>query len=106
MLEIDSEGLMRISLRDLTHLDMPQEFADMAVEELPVKDVSTVRPGTVFYWTIGEERLRGGTIQKTSEIRMKRLPRYSARKTVQDRKAAAEMAEFMQQVLGDGSSGR
>lgn len=98
----DEGGSVRVSMRDITDASSADEFADMDPEELLhiVDDRRGLSPGTVFYWTIGEERLRGGTYRKFSEMRLKRYPKASSRSVRERLSMAKDDAEFMRTTLG------
>ena|SRR2546430_6947733 len=51
-----------------------EEEAEIAFEEVSESDFPLLRPGAVFYWSIGYERKSFGQITRVSLIRFRRLP--------------------------------
>jgi len=78
-------------LRDRTEVDMPDEMAEFELEEVSSFDQPLVRPGAVFYWSIGYRVARHGGKQRTSEIRMRRLPTWSSTKKTRGRETGLDL---------------
>jgi hypothetical protein len=73
-----SEDSFVATLVDLT---MPgtEEHVELDLEEVTRDDRHLVIPGAVFYWSIGYREDPSGSRSRASEIRFRRLPRWSAR---------------------------
>lgn len=77
------------------------EFTQFSLDELSSEDDrALVKPGAVFYWTIGKGRNAAGTLTNVSLVRLRRLPGS----TTQHQRAERE-AEDLLTALGnaDGS---
>lgn len=61
-------------LVDLTSSTKDREVVELPLDEISADDLAILRPGAVFYWSIGYEINAAGTIKRTSEIRLRRLP--------------------------------
>jgi hypothetical protein len=75
----DIEGdTFRCRLVPLT--SVPPDAADFELTEFSVEDLANdddrdlVKPGAVFYWTIGRARNQAGTVTNVSLVRFRRLP--------------------------------
>ncbi|NBB94926.1 MAG: hypothetical protein GVY16_04210 [Planctomycetes bacterium] len=66
-------------LIDLTRPESEEEVAEIPLAEIPDPDLPICKPGSVFYWSIGFERSRGGQIRRVSEIRLRRTAKWSRR---------------------------
>ena len=66
-------------LDDLTDSSRPIEIVELSLDEIAVEDRPLVKNGACFYWSIGYETSPGGTIRRVSEIRLKRVPKWSRR---------------------------
>jgi hypothetical protein len=66
-------------LDDLTDTCRPVDIVELSLNEIAMEDRELVREGACFYWSIGYETSPGGTIRRISEIRMKRVPKWSRR---------------------------
>jgi hypothetical protein len=56
-----------------------EEQVEIEMEEISSDDAPLVVPGAVFYWGIGYLRSPSGSMTRASEIRFRRLPRWSKR---------------------------
>lgn len=65
-------------IHDLTNPSKPPEFVELPFAEISDVDKPLVAPGCVFYWIIGYET-KSGQISNVSEIRVRRMPRWSQR---------------------------
>jgi hypothetical protein len=55
------------------------DFNEFSFEDLADKgDWDLVRPGAVFYWSVGRLKNRAGTIYNTSLVRFRRIPAHTA----------------------------
>jgi hypothetical protein len=63
----------------LADMTMPgvEEQVELDLEEVTPDDLPLVQPGAVFYWSIGYRAEPSGTRSRASEIRFRRLPRWS-----------------------------
>jgi hypothetical protein len=62
-------------LSDLNNNGAP-ETVELPLEEVSNQDCSLLRPGAIFYWSIGYETAHG-QVKKASIIRFKRLPQWN-----------------------------
>ncbi len=74
--DIDSDAVWA-ELRDLTEFANPAEVAELPLIEFPKADQPLIKPGSVFYWSMGYETSPGGQIRRVSEIRLRRTPEWS-----------------------------
>jgi hypothetical protein len=74
VVETHNDNSFTAELSDLTDRDMPKEVADFSLAEISEDDHTLVRPGAIFYWSMGIERSKGGQVRRVSEIRLRRLP--------------------------------
>jgi hypothetical protein len=65
----------------VTDLTMPgvEEQVELDLEEVTPDDLPLVRPGAVFYWSIGYRDEPSRSRSRVSVIRFRRLPRWSER---------------------------
>lgn len=85
-----------VTLIDQTHLDYPDEEAEIAMAEIPEGDRHLVVPGAVLYWSVGYREGPGQPRERVSRIRFRRLPAWS--KTDLDR--AHANAQELARLLG------
>jgi hypothetical protein len=78
----------------------PEEFAEFPLSDISPGDASLVRPGGLFYWTVGYETTKRGRIRRISEIRLRRLPP----KSEEDRNRAKAWALEALQLFEDSGS--
>ena len=71
VLEVDSETFTA-SLNSLTNPSSGEEIAEIEISNLPTEDQERIRPGSMLYWSIGQETLPSGTITRASRIFLKR----------------------------------
>jgi hypothetical protein len=86
---------------DLTESHRPEEEVTMSLEEVPEADLPLVRPGAVFYWSIGYRTVASGQTERVSSIRFRRLPAWS-RSEIESarREAKAILRELEQRAVG------
>jgi hypothetical protein len=85
VVSIDGDSFS-VTLRDLTDASVPEESAELLLEDVSDSDRELLEPGAVFYWSVGyEETFRGR--ERKSIIRFRRLPGWTRQqlKAVQDR---------------------
>lgn len=71
VLEVEEEVFQaRLTSTDET----PDQYAEIYLEEVDQADLRLVKPGAVFYWTIGYLQKPTGTTMRASILRFRRLP--------------------------------
>ena len=73
-----SNGSFVARLIDLEE-DVPDEEAEIYLEEVTPDDRDLVAPGAVFYWMIGYRQQASGQRERVSGIRFRRLPQLTQR---------------------------
>jgi hypothetical protein len=73
---------------------MPDELVDIQRMEFADADADLVAPGAVFYWSIGYRVTPGGTKERLSVIRMRRLPQPTRRQLERISREAAELSRM------------
>lgn len=81
-------------LQDLSDSSQPLEVVEIPIEEVSEDDRPLLAEGAVFYWSIGHETSAGGTLRRMSEIRMRRMPRWTKRDIQNVAKRAEELFEL------------
>jgi len=78
---------------DKTNLQGSPEQVSISIEDVEPEDQVLLRPGAVFYWSIGYANYTRGPRLRTSRIRFRRLvtPR---RKLIEHKVAAKKLADF------------
>ena len=84
-------------LQDIGDSSQPLEVVEIPFEEIPEDDWPLLAEGAVFYWSIGHKTSAGGTLERMSEIRLRRTPRWTKRAIQQIRKRAEELFELNDQ---------
>jgi hypothetical protein len=64
-------------LNDELDPNSPEEEAEIPMDEVSAMDLDLVRPGALFYWSIGYRGHASGQRSRESLIRFRRLPRWS-----------------------------
>lgn len=90
--EINSDTFVAI-ISDKTNVDNSDEEVEIFFSEIEREDLSFVRPGALFYWSVGYEDGRGVPRQRVSRICFRRLPGLTTRDI--------ERAENYAKKLGD-----
>lgn len=85
-------------LADLTEPGNPLELAEFSFEEVSLDDRKLLEVEAVFYWCIGYTTSKSGQVQRISEIRFKRSPKWTRALLNSIDKRSAEMYE---QFSGD-----
>ena len=70
------------------------EVAEIYLDQVSDFDVELVRPGSVFYWGIGQRESHDGQRENTSLIRFRRLPGWTEAEIAAVKKRAAELANY------------
>lgn len=81
-------------LQDLSDSSQPLEVVEIPLEEVPEDDRPLLVEGAVFYWSIGHETSAGGQLRRMSEIRLRRMPRWTKRDIQKVTKRAEELFEL------------
>lgn len=89
--ELVNEGIVAI-IRDKTNPSNPEEEATILLEEISDEDIDLVRPGAVFYWSIGYED--APSRRRISQIRFRRLPGWTKREIIESEKKAKEFSSL------------
>ena len=85
-------------LIDVTDRDRPgDEEATFPLTEVSASDISMLVPGAIFRWTIGMQRLPGGTKQRISQVVFRRLPAWTKTDISQADELAARWASIFEQ---------
>ena len=87
-------------MHDLTNSDCDIELMEFDLREISSEDRKILKPGTVFYWTIGYETRIGGQVLRISELRVQRTPIWT--KTKLD-SVAANASEIFEKLNEDNS---
>lgn len=86
------EGEMVATIRDKTNPSNPEEGVVISLGEVSEEDQKLVRPGAVFYWSIGYEGSPGFPRRRISQIRFRRLPGWTKREIKNAEKKAEEFS--------------
>lgn len=92
------KDIFRARLLDLTE-ENPEEEADFSIDEVSEDDRSLIKPGGVFYWSLGYLTTRTGQVIKSSIVKFRRLPAW----TESEMRRAQEQAMEIRQIIGWGS---
>ncbi len=88
------EDTFTASLVDLTSgSDRATEEADFPIDDLADSDLSLLKLGAIFRWSIGYSRRRSGTKRRISHIVFRRLPQWTKTEIEQAKSAAAELSQ-------------
>jgi hypothetical protein len=98
ILRVGAEELTA-TLSDHTDTNAAEEQADFSWDEISEDDRALVKPGAVFYCSLGYlKNLETGQISKASRVVFRRLPAWSRR----DLKRVETLAESLQKRFGAG----
>lgn len=92
------KDIFNARLLDLTD-DNPEEEADFSIEEVSEDDRKLLKPGAVFYWSLGYLTTGTGQVIRTSIVKFRRLPAW----TETELKKAQEQATKIRRTIGWGS---
>ncbi len=92
---------LRVRLHDVTDPSRPDEIATMDIEEVPEDDRALIEVGAVFDWLFF--RQRRPSVRNVSELRFRRLPRWSQPDLDRARNRADEFRELFD-LAADGTS--
>ena len=73
-----SDGIVKARILNLSHPKMPEEIVEIPMGQFSDPDFPLLKSGAVFYWSIGNTVSKGGQRQLISEIRLRRLPKWTA----------------------------
>ena len=84
------------SLQDKTNPSNPEEGVEISLGEVSDEDLNLVRPGAVFYWSIGYEDSIGFPRQRVSRIRFRRLSGWTPQEIMMSEEKAKEFARLFE----------
>jgi hypothetical protein len=90
------DDIVSCEMLDLTDDTSPPEFADVYLSEFSPFDRPLLEEGAVFYWSVGYEVRSSGTIIKTSELRVRRLPKLSKSQNEEISRKVGQLIELIQ----------
>ena len=90
------EDFFNARLIDLTG-NAPDEEAEFALEEVDEDDITLVQIGAIFYWSIGYYKAKHGQRQRTSLIRFRRLPVWTASEIEKAKEKARKFKAWLEQ---------
>ena len=94
ILDVWEDGC-RARIRDLTSPGSIEEIT-FSLEEIPEPDLQLVKPGAIFYWSIGYEDHLDGQRNKVSSVRFRRISSWTEKELT----AARREAESLKERLG------
>lgn len=100
--EIGEDGFWA-TLSDLTNPDNPEEYAELPLSEVALTDLEILKPGAVFYWSIGYETTPAGTRRRVSEVRLRRNPTWT-RRAIENLESEAERLAALMRGQNDSQS--
>jgi len=89
-----AEGEFVATISDQTNPDFPEEEVTISLEEVDSDDRPLVRPGAVFYWSIGYADRPGRPRVRESRIRMRRLQPWTRAAIGRARQEGARLASI------------
>ena len=89
-----SEDNVVALISDETDRNQPEEEVVLDIEEFEPDDLSLLKPGAVFYWSIGYAELRGRPRTRSSRIRLRRLPGWTDAEIQRAKKEGARLAQI------------
>ncbi|MFA6055608.1 MAG: hypothetical protein WC769_09555 [Thermodesulfovibrionales bacterium] len=92
------KDIFHARLLDLTEKN-PEEETDFSIDEVSEDDRSLIKPGGVFYWSLGYLTTRTGQVIRSSIVKFRRLPAW----TEKEMRMAQEQAKEIRQTIGWGS---
>lgn len=92
--EVNGEEF-KAHLIDLSETDI-EETAEFSINEVSSIHKELVKEGAIFRWSIGYERIRGGTKRKVSSIIFRRLPAWTKRDLS---KSISEVESFQNNII-------
>ncbi len=89
-----NENDLTVQLQDLTNPQNPNEIIVLSRDEIDNKDQSLIQTGAQFYWSIGYRQGIKLSKQRFSNIRFRRLPKWTAREIKAAEILTEEYADF------------
>ncbi len=89
------EGYVDCEMHDLTDESQPVEYAEILVDEFHEYDRPLLAEGAVFYWSVGRETNKVGTIRRYSDLRLRRIPPLSKLKQRELAAEAGQLSELL-----------
>ncbi len=83
-------------LVDQSNPGTADEEVELSLEEISPDDLALVAPGAIFYWNIGYETTSSGQRKRSSVIRLRRLPAWSAKDIETAQTRASELYKALQ----------
>lgn len=90
-----SDDSFKAQLRDKTSPGTAPEVVELDLEDVARSDRDLAVDGAIFYWTIGYIDSAGGQRIRSSALRFRRLPAWSAGELEEARKRAHETANLL-----------
>lgn len=81
-------------ISDKTNPELSDELVSMDIDEITPSDLSLLKSGAVFYWSISYADFPGRGRKKESKIRFRRLPLWTQKEINKAVKTGAEIAAF------------
>lgn len=82
-------------ISDRTNPDFPDEEVTLDLEEVPIDDLLLIKPGAVFYWSIGYADHPGRPRVRESRIRFRRLPKWTQAELDLAKEKAEKLSTFL-----------
>jgi len=89
-----TENTFSARISDKTNPKLPDEIVTLDIEEISPSDLSLVKLGSVFYWSIRYADFPGRGRSKESKIRFRRLPNWTKKEVEKAIKTGTELASF------------
>ena len=81
-------------ISDRTNPEFPEEQVTIDFEEVTEDDIPLVKPGAVFYWSIGYSDKPGSPRVRESRIRFRRLPPWTQKEFDRVQKTAKNLEDI------------
>lgn len=82
-------------ISDRTNPDFPDEEVTLDLEEVPIDDLPLIKPGAVFYWSVGYADHPGRPRVRESRIRLRRLPKWTQAELDRAKEKAEQLSTFL-----------
>lgn len=93
---VEASGPRSFTARIADPADEKVEIVDIPIEEVSPDERPRIAPGALFYWSIGRETSKSGTVSRVSTIYFRRLPGW----TRSAERAAEAGATTLAEALG------
>lgn len=94
------QDCVECEMHDLTDDSQSVEYAEIYLDEFNLFDRPLLAEGTVFYWSIGREESKTGTIRRYSELRVRRMPPLSKLRKQEIAQEAEHFSELLTKQCG------